>query len=111
MFLTKKAQIRADDGSILEVKEGVVLDRQGEPVNSEPHSEGFGYSDQRQARVHVWKAGPLAALLIPVLAPIFAIIIAFIGFAAFGGLFTILLTVVLAIWLLRSILKLFSFRS
>ncbi|HLE01445.1 MAG TPA: hypothetical protein VJB59_14375 [Bdellovibrionota bacterium] len=109
--MTKKAEIRADDGSVLELKEGVVLDRQGEPVSAETRSEYSGYSGQRQTRVHIWRAGPLTALLVPVLVPVFAVIIAFIGFAAFGGLFTILFTAALAIWLLRSILKLFSFRS
>ncbi len=89
--------LRADDGTILEIKEGVVLDKDGS-VLSNSRATGTEETPYR-GYVRTWRAGRLWGLALALLLP----------FLLVGG-FAVLSTVaavILIVWILKGFVDLF----
>jgi hypothetical protein len=89
----KKARtLTGDDGQEIEIKEGIVLDRSGQPINN---------AKTMRANVpHGFSGGWIFIVLLSVLIP--ALLVA--GFAVFGTL----LAATLLIWILKRLLDFFA---
>jgi hypothetical protein len=93
----QKKPLRGDDGRVLEPKEGVVLDREGNTV-FEPESVGAqGPFAGTGARVRVFRLGWPMGLLLAVLLPVLLV-----GGFVFFAVFAVALT---AIWIILNIIN------
>lgn len=95
--------LRADDGTLLKPKEGIVLDQNGNPLTPAPHRawrdpDATDFSGH--SRVFVWRSGGLLAPLI--IAPILVVLVA-VGLTLMGG-FGALAILAWAVFLLRRLL-------
>ncbi len=94
--------LRADDGTLLKIKEGVVLDKEGKTLlggteefsNAGSHQENVGRTHRSM------KAFKLSPWMIPLLAA--GLVIAFaLGTVVLG----VVLSLFISVWLLRSIFR------
>lgn len=94
--------LRADDGTLLEPKEGVVLDKEGKTLLG--NTEGFnnaGSYEENIGRTHrSMKAFKVSPWMIPLLAV--GLVVAFaLGTVVLG----VVLSLLISIWLVRSIFR------
>ena len=82
--MQRRKTILADDGSELELKDAVVVDKDGQPLTEEAASA---------AHVHVYRGGWIFMALLVIVIPL----LLFAGFAVIG----IFLTATVIVWALR----------
>lgn len=96
--------LRADDGTVLKPKEGIVLDQDGNPLTPVLHRSwrgpGASTGSRGEPRVFTWRGGGLLAPLI--LAPILVGLVA-VGLTLMGG-FGALALLAWGIFLLRRLI-------
>jgi len=96
----------------LEVKEGILLDADGNPLTPSPYDSGSGseertYRTSGNVKIRQFRLSQGLGLLLAVLFPILLVG----GFAVLGSFITVLLLAFCGIWLLRKILGFFFLGS
>jgi hypothetical protein len=99
---TKSLVHHTDDGQRLEVKEGVVLDRDGTPLASTEQPSSTR-SEYRRQTIKVWHMNWLVGLVLSVLIPLLLVT----GFGVVMVIIGVILALALTRMIFRTILQLF----